>query len=233
MTEFLLTEVKADHVAFNPVIPFGRASHTRNRDWQTYLDEILERYEALAKVYGRDKIVVNLPAAFTTSALHQRCMLGDDIISVLADGSISICGFGMDEGSAVRFGDARVDRISVLWESNAGIRQLRTPGLKRLKGICSNCVFSNTCRGYCRAQALAEYGDVDAPYPVCQHFADMGAFPERYMIDPSADVSYTIAAQAQQATKDLLPTGNTHVRAIPITPISRRAGNAEAEPMAQ
>lgn len=221
MVSLLIDDLGVTTVTFNPIIQFGRAKMASAPDWRLYLDEMLTRYEALVPKYGRQRVAVNLPAAFTTSALHQRCMLGDDIISILSDGSISICGFGIENGEAVTFGDARTQRISDLWRTHPGIERLRTPGLGRLKGICSNCVFSNSCRGYCRAQALAEYHDVDAPYPVCQHYAEQGLFPSYYMIDPSADISYAPDESEQLATAVLLPSGSTRLRSIPLTPVRR------------
>ena len=221
MVGLLLDEIGADSVAFNPIIPFGRAKESGGRDWRPYLDEMLARYEELVPRYGRDRVVINLPAAFTTSAMHQRCMLGDDIISILSDGSISICGFGIEDGDAVTFGDARTQLISDLWHSHPGIQRLRTPGLGRLKGICSNCVFSNSCRGYCRAQALAEYDDVDAPYPICQHFAEQGLFPAHYLIDPAAEIEYKSNPADKAFTSEILPKGLSQLRMIPLTPVSR------------
>lgn len=221
MVSLLIDDLKVQTVTFNPIIQFGRASMSSVPDWRPYLDEMLARYEAIVPKYGRERVAVNLPAAFTSSALHQRCMLGDDIISVLSDGSISICGFGIENGEAVKFGDARTQRISELWHTHPGIERLRTPGLGRLKGICANCVFSNSCRGYCRAQTLAEYHDIDAPYPVCQHYAERGLFPSYYMIDPDFDVSYTPDEENQAATAALLPVGPTKLRTIPLTPVKR------------
>jgi AdoMet-dependent heme synthase len=221
MTSFALDDVGVAHVAFNPIIPFGRAASSK-RDWKPYLEQILEKYERLVPRYGRERFIVNLPAAFTTSAMHQTCMLGDDLISVLSDGSISVCAFGVSDGDAVHFGDARIDRISDLWHSHEGIIRLRTPGLTRLKGICANCVFSNSCRGYCRAQALAEYGDIDAPYPICQHFAEKERFPVRYMINEKADISYQPDVASVNTTNDLLPKGDSHLRHLPLVPLIGR-----------
>lgn len=206
MTRFLLEDVGADHVAYNPIMSFGRAREGQGYHWREYLTDILSEYEGLAAEYGYQRVILNMPPAFTTTAIHQRCLLGDDIISVLADGSVSICGFGIDEGSTIRFGDARRDSIVELWQAHGGIIRLRTPGMGRLKGICSNCVFVNSCRGYCRAIALAEYGDVDAPYPVCQHYAEERRFPARYLIDPDRDISYRPSDDSQRRTRELLPT---------------------------
>jgi radical SAM protein with 4Fe4S-binding SPASM domain len=211
MTEFVLNDLRAEHIAFNPILEFGR-SRDSSRDWPRYLDEMLDRYETLVPQYGRDRLVLNLPVAFTTTAFHQACHLGDEIISVLADGSISICGFGIDDGQAIRFGDARTDRLSSMWNGVAGIQHLRSPGHGRLKGVCGNCVFVNSCRGYCRAQALSAYGDVDAPYPICQHAAERGKFPVRYLVDPDRAVSYEPTRLATHETDDLLPKGATQVQ---------------------
>lgn len=125
-------------------------------------------------------------------------------------------------GNTVNFGDARSDRISDLWFSSEGIICLRTPGLTRLKGICGNCVFPNTCRGYCRAQALDEYGDIDAPYPICQHFAEAGRFPARYMINPEAGISYQPDLASVTSTSALLPRGDSRLRHLPLVPLTGR-----------
>ena len=59
--------------------------------------------------------------------------------------------------------------------------------------MCGNCKVRDACRGLCRAGAIGEYGDLRAPYPMCQALYDNGLFPKDMLVDSRADSSYTPA----------------------------------------
>ncbi len=61
-------------------------------------------------------------------------------------------------------------------------------------GVCANCKVRERCRGLCRASAIGEYGDLRAPYPMCQALYDEGLFPSAMLVRPDFDSSYGAAA---------------------------------------
>jgi len=60
----------------------------------------------------------------------------------------------------------------------------------KLQGICGNCHAARICGGFCRAMAFAEFGDLLAPYPMCQAFYRTGIFPEYAIVEPERNCSY-------------------------------------------
>ncbi len=59
-----------------------------------------------------------------------------------------------------------------------------------LTGVCGNCHAARICGGFCRAMAFAEFGDLLAPYPMCQAFYRARKFPEYALLDPEKDCTY-------------------------------------------
>jgi radical SAM protein with 4Fe4S-binding SPASM domain len=98
-------------------------------------------------------------------------------LSILSDGSISICSLGKLVPQYV-FGHISDADIVGVWATNPFIRTIREDGYTRLKGICQHCVFRRTCLGGCRALALQVYGDFFGPSPTCQAYYESGHFPQ-------------------------------------------------------
>lgn len=57
------------------------------------------------------------------------------------------------------------------------------PNVTDIKGVCSKCIYLKECGGNCRADAVAQYGDILAPYPICQKLYDAGKFPKECLRD--------------------------------------------------
>ena len=53
---------------------------------------------------------------------------------------------------------------------------------EKLSGICADCTFKYTCKGGCRAFAYDEFGDLQAPHPLCDALDKRGEFPSIYRI---------------------------------------------------
>lgn len=116
------------------------------------------------------------------------CGWGDSYLGILADGSVALCHglYGSEQGILGNIGEESLDAV---W---GRLQELGRSTMVNLNGICGNCVVKETCRGLCRASAVGAYGDVHAPYPMCQELYDDGLFPERMVIDPGRDASYPV-----------------------------------------
>jgi radical SAM protein with 4Fe4S-binding SPASM domain len=102
-------------------------------------------------------------------------------LSILANGNISICSMGKQVDKYI-FGHVSTVGVRELWENNPFLNDIHENVHKKLKGICSNCIFKRQCLGGCRAEALCAYGDFFAPHPRCQAYYDSGDFPKARLI---------------------------------------------------
>lgn len=105
-------------------------------------------------------------------------------LSILANGNVSICSMGKQMEKYI-FGHITNIDLKDTWESNPILVDIREDTHRKLKGVCSNCIFRKRCLGGCRAEAVCAYGDFFAPNPLCQELYESGAFPESKLIDAS------------------------------------------------
>lgn len=103
-------------------------------------------------------------------------------LSILADGSVSICSLGQMFPDYV-FGHVSTIDLEQVWREHPTLRTIRDGSYTRLTGVCSRCIFRRACLGGCRAHALAVYGDVFAPAPLCQAYYESGTFPQSRLRD--------------------------------------------------
>lgn len=181
------SELHVSRIKLNPIYRIGpRGKRTRN---DLFLDPIdiralVSRWGGILDAKHPFQLFLALPPALLSSqaALKPERCHGCDLsilIAVLHDGSIRPCHNFM-YSQPHSFGsiyetydlDTIFDRIKNL------------PGTSRadLKGICNDCIVANVCRGFCRAQANNSNGSTDAPFQLCQDFADQGLFPAEMRI---------------------------------------------------
>jgi SynChlorMet cassette radical SAM/SPASM protein ScmF len=98
-------------------------------------------------------------------------------LSILSNGNISVCSLGKQVEKYI-FGHVTNIDIKQEWENNPILLDIHENMHKRLKGVCSNCIFRKRCLGGCRAEALYVYGDFFAPHPRCQSYYKLGKFPK-------------------------------------------------------
>jgi radical SAM protein with 4Fe4S-binding SPASM domain len=116
-------------------------------------------------------------------------------LSVLSDGSVSICSLGKRAPEYI-FGDVATIELERVWTTHPLLEQVHDGGHHLLKGICARCVFRRFCAGGCRAVALDYYGDFFAPFPMCQELFESGGFPATFIrpaTPAEGDGSYTSA----------------------------------------
>ena len=100
-----------------------------------------------------------------------------NILGVLPDGSISMCGIG-EVAPSLRLGDIKKQRLKEIWKTSPLLKTIREDIPAKLKGICSRCVFKGLCLGKCRAEAYYRDKDLMGPYYFCEEAYKSGLFPK-------------------------------------------------------
>jgi AdoMet-dependent heme synthase len=150
--------------------------------------------------------------------LHS-CGWGNNVIGVLSTGEISMCSASYDDPQMIG-GNAFERDLVDIWAHGDFFRRLREIGNGKVKGVCSNCVFYSACRGVCRMSSYSHYGEVDAPYPLCQETYNKGAFPTYALVDPNKDCRY-----GDQVIKDQRPEP---VKLIQLTSAKKKPAGVAA-----
>mgnify|MGYP001613267086 FL=1 len=127
------------------------------------------------------KIILDIPPAFekikTIKVKDGRCGL-KNILGILANGDISICGIG-EVLFSLRLGDIRNEPLEHIWKNNPVLKTLREDIPHKLQGICSRCIFQGYCLGKCRAEAYYVTNNFFSPFSFCDEAYRLGLFPEK------------------------------------------------------
>ena len=70
------------------------------------------------------------------------------------------------------------DSLEKIWNHHL-MKKLRKIKPNNLKGVCKKCQHLSFCMGGCRARAFIEYGNFEAPNPLCQSFYNNSLFPKK------------------------------------------------------
>jgi radical SAM protein with 4Fe4S-binding SPASM domain len=158
-------------------------------------------------------LMTTLPPAFQPAGHAVTCGWGTSYAAVLANGDVAIC-HGMYELDEAKAGNVRQRSLADLWLSSTLFTQTRSWQAGDLLGVCGNCVVADSCRGLCRASAIAHYRDLRAPYPLCQTLYQAGRFPAAMLRDPARDASFLDARRpATLAATTAAPSGR---RLLPV-----------------
>jgi len=202
----------------NPIVPLGRA-RTLARSGETLLpDELLalvtQVCDDLLPTYRESGIgiVLQLELAFfpVDSLMEGAGKAGVyhcgflNLLSVLADGSITFCGIGY-EAPQLTMGNVRGEYdLPTLWREHPTLREVRFKVNHALEGVCGDCLLHGICLGGCRASALALNGSLAASPPLCQSLYDAGLFPVSRLRQPAAR-RYAAALADPQGRNALQP----------------------------
>lgn len=121
---------------------------------------------------------------------HLICPWGQSMIGIGPSGIASLCHV-TNNLEAFGFGDLKEQSLTDIWQNSPRLRQFREFDPATLKGICGNCLARNVCRGGCRLNAYASFGDFLAPDPQCQAVYELGRFPVHALEDDDWDCTYT------------------------------------------
>ena len=100
-----------------------------------------------------------------------------------------MCSASYDDHKMIGGNAFQQDLIDI-WANGTFFENLREVGGGKVKGVCGNCVFYAACRGVCKMSSYSHYGEVDAPYPLCQEAYNRGQFPAYALADPAKDCRY-------------------------------------------
>jgi len=102
-------------------------------------------------------------------------------LGILPNGNITICALTGDDPS-MNFGNIRTSSLAQIWKE-VRMDEVRHKYVEaKLTGICSDCVFRAMCKGSCRAHAYEEFGEFNAPHPLCDTLFKRGEFPDAYRL---------------------------------------------------
>lgn len=173
----------------NPIMPTGGGKDLFRNEENLSIRELIniDRWieEELIPKYDMD-IYFDIPTglkslkSITTSQLHECDIL--NIIGILSNGNISLCGIGQTETDLV-MGNIVRDDIRSVWSNHPLLEKLRNDLPKNLEGICDRCIFKFRCLGACRASAYSLTGDLNSPFFLCDEAYKSGLFPESRMIN--------------------------------------------------
>ncbi|MFH1414639.1 MAG: PqqD family peptide modification chaperone [Elusimicrobiota bacterium] len=189
-TAILAEELGAKSFKINPVAAISRGRQMSESNETLSVEEILELRESVFKLAADMSIPVRLdiPVAFLPLERIKEemsvCRL-KNIMGVLSDGSISICGIGVNIKELI-LGSIYRDSLTDIWKDSNMLNTVRTGLPGNLQGICAKCVFRYTCLGKCRAEVFAREKDLFKPHAFCKKAAETGIFPATRAYDGQA-----------------------------------------------
>lgn len=172
----------------NTIIPTGRGAVLYKKNLIPDMDVLLSFVRKVEKKYLQDnqiRIHLSIPPAFRSISsiiydVDSNCKILN-ILGILSNGNISICGIGRVEKSLV-LGNIRTDNIKNIWLKHPFLKSLRKKLPLALRGVCKRCIFRNTCIGFCRANAYSVSKDIYAPYWFCEEAFKEGLFPHSRIV---------------------------------------------------
>jgi radical SAM protein with 4Fe4S-binding SPASM domain len=182
-------ELGVHSLKINPVTPGGRG--------RTFFEKKgcdVETLVKLAPVAEKEwterhgiRVIFSLPMAFHSFDDIANNRIGRchilNIIGLLADGSVSICGIGKTEPDLVA-GVAGGTPLEEIWKNGAVFRDLRANLPKKLGGACRKCIFKGTCLGHCLAVSYTMFGDLYSGYWICDVASEKGLLRKsRHLVD--------------------------------------------------
>jgi len=187
----LMKELNVSDIKINVICPVGRGADLHKTSDVPTVREILKFSEKLQEMREssnfKGTIFLDIPMAFrrieeVKSRGSRTCAI-KNILGILSDGSVSICGIGfVDE--RLLFGNVRDDPsiLKDIWYNHPVLKEIREDIPSKLEGVCGICVLKNRCLGSCRAMAHYGSGSLTAPFWFCQEAYDMGLFPSTRVV---------------------------------------------------
>jgi len=170
-------------VKFNLIQPTGRGEKLNARHHTldiTQLVEIGRWVERDLQRRVRIPLFYSWPMMFYS--LNRLVEHGSDacgifhIMGVLANGSMAMCGIGM-EIPELTYGVLGRDRVADVWTENQVLRDLRRDLPEKLEGVCGGCIFKWQCLGSCVAENFHQERKLTAPFWFCQQAKEIGLLP--------------------------------------------------------
>ncbi|MEG0806630.1 MAG: radical SAM protein [Lachnospiraceae bacterium] len=179
-------------------------------------DDFLEADEALEAIRyikkytfnytGKTIINISAPPALAEDCSitrvrkeRSRCRRGTNSFSIRSNGDVCVCSDFMEIGyPEYELGNILNNNFCDILVRLNKVKEDKHQNLLKVKGVCSICKELLYCGGACRAAAVAQYGDILAPYPLCQELYDKGDFPKEYIHSDREYADYTIIRERGQ-----------------------------------
>lgn len=116
------------------------------------------------------------------------CGWGTNVLGILSTGQITMCSASYGDPEMIA-GNALEMPLNDIW-TGPFFQRLREVGQGDVQGVCANCVFYRVCRGVCKMSSYSHYGVKNGPYPLCQEFYNLNAFPTYALVDPERECSF-------------------------------------------
>jgi len=179
----LARSLGANSVKINVITHIARADKMAKENEVLSTKEIIDFYRQLMEGLKKGppfNVTFDIPPAFyplVNGQLKDLCTCGImNILGILGDGKISICGIGGSLETLV-LGRIGQDRIEDVWNRHPILEEIRKNVPHNLKGVCGKCILRFYCLGKCRAEAFYTQGSLLAPLSFCQEAYDQGLFP--------------------------------------------------------
>jgi len=197
----------ANSVKINPISNICRADKMNENNETLTVKETIELHHQLKqdlKKGPKIKVTFDIPPVFypvVNRRLERFSTCGIfNILGILGDGRISICGIGTSVETLV-LGRIGKDSIRDIWQNHPVLKEIRENVPEKLEGICGQCILRNYCLGKCRAEAYYIKGSLLAPISFCQQAYEQGLFPtsrlkgevkqEKYIARNKCVISYS------------------------------------------
>jgi SynChlorMet cassette radical SAM/SPASM protein ScmF len=186
-TIILAKALGANSVKINLINTISRGDAMAQKNETLTVKETIEFHNQLTEELKKGPsihVTFDIPPAFTP-VVNMRidlCTCGIfNILGILGDGRISICGIGSTTNTLV-LGRIGKDRIKDIWENHAVLKQIREGVPKKMEGICGRCMLKSYCLGKCRAEAYYDKGSLLAPLSFCRAADEEGLFPQSRLV---------------------------------------------------
>jgi len=179
----LCDDLEVPSFKINPVMPTGRGEKVFQSRENVDIEELIKidrwieadlgsKYKT--EIYFCMPIGLKSLSAVTGNSLYECHIL--NILGILADGTISLCGIGQTE-TDLNMGNIAMDDLMEIWRHHPLLKKLRKETPSQLNGICGRCIFKYRCLGSCRACAYAASGDLRSPFFMCDEAYKKNMFP--------------------------------------------------------
>lgn len=184
----LLSAFDIEYVKFNPITPTGRGKILKEdglllSDMEVK-EEIIDKISFWEAKFGIP-LVISYPTSYMSFSYLKKGNIGicpfHSLLSILANGDISFCGFGYSEPQWI-MGNIWNTDIKELWKNHPLILEARENIPSKFEGVCAHCILKWQCKGHCRALAVEVCNSLIASDSSCQNLYDAGLFP-RYLLD--------------------------------------------------
>jgi SynChlorMet cassette radical SAM/SPASM protein ScmF len=184
----MVKSLGVDSVKINPVNRIERANAMEANGEVLSVKETIEFHRDFSAGLEKDGIsgvIFDIPPAFQPVKDMRFKRISTcgifNILGILGDGRISICGIGSSLETLV-LGKINKDRIKDIWSYHPVLKEIRENIPAKLEGVCSRCMMKKYCLGKCRAEAYYSEGSLLAPLTFCRTAYEKGLFPESRLI---------------------------------------------------